>query len=212
MKKNYFVLLLFVLQFIIFGCATNKYLVKDPSFKEPIQIAVLPFANETTDLPACELERLFFFIGMGEKGYKVLDITTTDSLLKKTGITDGGQLNSISSKELKNLLKVEGLLYGTLVEAQYSTLAVISKKKVTVKIDLIKDDKSIWKDQETVKATSLGNIVSPLAGLAQQVADKTFAKAFAKYHGHPIEAFLEKVAYKLQNKMPGKRKEASGWN
>jgi hypothetical protein len=212
MKKNYFVLSLFVLQFILFSCATNKFLVKDPSFTEPCQIAVLPFANETTDLGACELERLFFMLGMAEKGYKVLDMTTTDSLLKKVGITDGGQLNSISPKELKALLKVEGLLYGTLVTAKYSTLAVVAKKEVTVKIDLIKDDKSVWKDQETIKVTSLGNVLSPLAGLAQQVADKTFAKAFAKYHGHPIEDLLEQMAYKLQNKMPGKRKEVSGWN
>ncbi|MBA4322187.1 MAG: hypothetical protein C0408_05155 [Odoribacter sp.] len=211
MKKNYFVLLLFVFQIFLSGCATNKFLVKDPSFTEPILIAVLPFSNETTDLAACELERLFFFLGMEEKGYKVLDMTTTDSLLQKAGITDGGQLNSISSKELKNLLKVEGLLYGTLVEAQYSTLAVVSKKRVTVRIDLIKDDKSVWKDQETVKVTSLGKIFTPLAGLASQVTDKAFAKAFAKYHGHPIEDLLEQTAYKLQNKMPGKRVEVSGW-
>jgi hypothetical protein len=198
---------------LIFGCSTNKPLYKDSSFKEPMKIAVLPFENETTDLAAGELLRLFFIIGMDEKGYEVQSFEITDKRLKMEGITDGGQLGSISSDSLLNILEVDGLIYGTLIEAKYSTLAVVSTKKVTANIELIgKNNTALWKDQGTSKEGALGNITNPLQGLAEQVVDKAFEKAFAKYKGHPLEVHIENVAYILQNKMPGKRVEVSGWN
>jgi len=194
------------------GCAGSKYLKSDPTFKEPITIAVLPFENETMDLAAGELARLFFFLGMQEKGYKVLGYTETDSILKDLGITEGGQLPSISPEELHTKLGVEGLLYGTLIDAEYSTKGITKKKKATVSIKLLKNGASVWEDQRSVSEGGIGNILNPLAALAEQVVDKAFEKAFAKYHGHPLEAQVERVVYDLQKKMPGKREEASGWN
>lgn len=194
------------------GCAGSKYLKSDPTFKEPIPIAVLPFENETTDLPAGELARLFFFLGMQEKGYEVLDYSATDSILRDLGITQGGQLPSISPEELHAKLGVEGLLYGTLIDAEYSTKGITKKKKVTVSIKLLRNGASVWEDQRSASEGGIGNILNPLATLAEQMVDKAFEKAFAQYHGHPLETQVEQVVYELQKKMPGEREEASGWN
>lgn len=204
--------LLLLSMILISGCAGSKYLVSDPSFTEPIPIAVLPFENQTTELAVCELARLYFVLGMQEKGYEVLGYAETDSILRLLGITQGGQLSAITAQELHNELGVEGLLYGTLIEAEYSTKAIKKTKKVTVSIELRRNGVNVWQDQETVSQTELGNILNPLAGLAEQVVDKTFEKAFAQYHGHPLEAQAEQVVYKLQDRMPGKRKGSSGWN
>lgn len=198
---------------LVLGCAAaSKNLEKDPSFKEPIPIAILPFENHTTELAAGELARLYFVLGMQEMGYEVLGYAETDSILRELGITQGGQLPTITSDELHAALGVEGLLYGTVIDAEYSIKAITKKKKVTIGIELLRNGSRVWKDQETISETGLGNILNPLAGLAEQVVDKTFEKAFAQYHGHPLEVQLEGVIYKLQNKMPGKRKEVSGWN
>ncbi len=210
MKINIRVIL--ILTVILISSCTKSNLIKDTSFNKPIKIAILPFANETTDLEAGELERLFFFLGLKEKGYDVLSMDITNEKLKNIGITDGGQLNSISPKELQNELKVKGLLYGTLIDAQYSTHGITTKKKVTVEIRVLINGNQVWFDQETLKQGGLGNLLNPLQSLAQQVVDKSLEKAFSKYHGHPLENYLEEIAYKLQNKMPGKRKEKSGWN
>jgi len=210
MRKEMFYLSLIMLLLLV-SCATSN-LVKDKTFTKPIKIAILPFANETTDLASGELSRLFFIIGMKEKGYDVVDMETTDRILKENGITDGGQLNSISPTELQKKLGTEGLLYGTVIDAEYSTLGIVKKKKATVKIIVKQNDKNVWEDQDTVKEGGLGNLANPLQGLAEQVVDKTFEKAFAKYSGHPLEPLFEQLIYKLQNKMPGKRVEESGWN
>ncbi len=210
MKKLFFYLS-FITLLLLVGCASSN-LVKDKTFDEPIKIAILPFANETTDLASAELSRLFFIIGLKEKGYDVVDMETTDRILKENGITDGGQLNSISPTELQKKLGTEGLLYGSVIDAEYSTLGIVKKKKATVKIIVKQNEKNVWQDQETVKEGGLGNLANPLQGLTEQVVDKTFEKAFAKYSGHPLEPLFEALIYKLQNKMPGKRVEKSGWN
>lgn len=212
LKITSYSLFLFI-ALVFWGCSSTKEAVyKNPSFNDPLEIAVLPFKNQTTDLGVSELSRLFFILGMEEKGYQVLPISLTDSLLMEMGITDGGQIASVQMKDLHNKLQVDGLLIGEVLEAEYSTLAIIQKQNVRVNIKMFHKSELIWEDEEEDGSTGLGNIMNPLQGLAQQVVDKSFKKMFSKYHGHPLEGLTESVAYKLQDKMPGIRKEKSGWN
>lgn len=198
---------------LIIGCSSSKEaLYINSSFTQPFQIAVLPFENQTTELAVSELSRLFFVLGMEEKGYQIQPISQTDSILLEMGITDGGQLTSVTVDELLKKLNVTGLLYGNVLEAEYSTLAIIQKQNVKVHIRLYRNSDLVWEDEEEEGSTGIGNIINPLQGLAQQVVDKQFKKIFSKYYGHPLEGLTEIVAYKLQDKMPGIRKEKSGWN
>lgn len=197
---------------ICISCFSSSNLTKSSSFKKPIPIAILPFENMSMDLKAGELMRLFFVIGMQEMGYQVQELAITDSILQSIGITDGGQLPSLTAQELHQKLNIQGLLYGTLVEATYSTSGITMKKKVTASVKIVKDGIEVWSDEETSKEGGLGNLANPLQGLAQQVVDKQFEKMFQNYAGHPLEAHIEAVTYKLQEKMPGEREEKSGWN
>jgi len=216
MEKNNKVifLLLCLILFTIVSCGGGsiKFFYHDPLFSKPMSIAVLPFANNTTDLPAGELTRILFAAGMMEKGYEVLDYDKTNEILNNLGITDGGQLGSISETELQGKLGVQGLVYGTLLEAAYTTKGVMSKKSITLHVKIVNNGKRVWEGEKNAKDSSIGNLMNPLKGLASQVANKTFEKAFAKYKGHPLDAFAEAVVVKLQEKIPGKRVEKSGWN
>jgi len=176
-----------------------------------MSLAVLPFANETTDLTAGELARLLFALGLQEKGYQVLDNETVDAKLRELGITDGGQLNSITENELTEALQVEGLVYGTLLEAEYSTKAVASTKKATIAVRIVKNSQTAFDDRETSADSQTGSSLNVVKSFANQLIDKTSEKAFAKYHGHPLELQIETAVYKLQDRIPGQRVEKSGW-
>lgn len=194
------------------GGGSIKFLYHDPSFSNPMSVAVLPFANNTTDLAAGELSRILFAAGMVEKGYEVLDYDKTNEILNNLGITDGGQLGSIEPSELQSKLGVKGLVYGTLMEATYSTTGVMKKKSVTLHIKIISNGNRVWEGEKNAKDSGIGNLLNPLKGLGEQLVNKTFEKAFAKYHGHPLDAFIENVVVILLDKMPGKKVEKSGWN
>jgi len=213
MKRLLFIVPFLMVVISLVGCgASSKFFYKDPSFNEPINVAVLPFANETTDLAAGELSRILFALALEQKGFTVLDYDKTNESLQQMGITDGGQLGSIDRAKLQKELNVSGLVYGNLIEATYTTKGVVSTQGVTLSCSLYRDGKRMWEDQQTVKSRGLGNLLNPLQGLAQQAVDKSFQKAFSKYSGHPLDAFIESAVVKLQEKMPGQRKETSGWN
>jgi len=182
-----------------------------PVKTEGMSLAVLPFANSTTDLAAGELARLLFALGMKEKGYDVLDVDTVDAKLRELGISEGGQLASIADSVLVNALEAEGLVYGALLEAEYSTKAVSSTKKVTIAVRIMKNGQTFFSDQETSKHSQMGGSFNPLKALGGQIIDKTSEKAFAKYHGHPLEQLIEEAIYKLQDKVPGTRVEKAAW-
>lgn len=174
-------------------------------------IAVLPFANQTTDLAAGELARLLFALGMKEKGYRVLDNEIVDEKLRNLGISDGGQLSSISDAELLKELQVEGLVYGMLLDAVYSTKAISSSKKATVAIRIVKGNQAVFNGLETSTQSQMGGSANLIKNFAGQIVDKTSEKAFAKYHGHPLELEIEATIYKLQDQIPGKRAEKPSW-
>jgi hypothetical protein len=182
-----------------------------PVKTEGMSLAVLPFANNTTDLAAGELSRLLFALGIKEKGYHVLDNDTVDARLRELGISEGGQLGSITDSVLVNALQVDGLVFGTLLEAEYSTKAVSSTKKVTIAVRITKDGQTFFSDQQTAKHSQVGGSLNPLTALGGQIVDKTSEKAFAKYHGHPLEMLIEEAIYKLQDKIPGTRVEKASW-
>lgn len=188
--------------------ATGTYSVS--TLTGPVPTVVLPFANETTDLAAGGLARLLFALGLQEKGYEVFDVSATDSLLLTIGISDGGQLGAVTTAELQKLFGVDALLYGNILQAEYSTKGFTSKKEVKIGVRIVLNGTEVWKAEDSHKTG--GGLSNPLSGLAKQIVDKTFEKAFSSYAGHPLETEIETVVYKLQAILPGTREEESGWN
>ena len=72
------------------------------------------------------------------RSYVVKDLKETDKILRdRMGITLGGQLSLTTAQELGRELGVEGVLYGTLMDFDESTLGAINVKKVRGKFKIV---------------------------------------------------------------------------
>ncbi|MBU2528117.1 DUF799 family lipoprotein [bacterium] len=203
------ILLIGIAVFFSSCAAVHKPILLHNNFTRPIKVAVLPFANETSDLTAGELFRELFYYGLKEKDYELIPMEVIDKKLNAIGITDGGQLPSIGQDELIKELGVSGLIYGTLKKCQYLTTGIYKKKEVIGNIKVYKNGDLYWEDEITVTKKEFG--LNPIKGLQEQVTNKFFEGAFKKYAGHPLYAHIENMVYQLQATMPGKREEVSGW-
>lgn len=144
---------------ILLGCALflgacapagPKFLIQD--FHAPPRVAVLPFANETNDIDAPELVRKNFQEMLPVRGYLPIDPKRVDEILqKKFGITEGGQLNSVTPAELGKALEVEGLFYGNVITFQDLPLGFARKRTVKAAMRLVdcKSGQLMWEDQRS---------------------------------------------------------------
>lgn len=77
----------------------------------PTRIAVLPAMNETVDLDAPIVFRILARAELADKGYAPIGFDQIDEALRTRGIEEGGQIESLTSQEIGDLLGVDGLLY-----------------------------------------------------------------------------------------------------
>ncbi len=191
------------------GCAGHQVIFNNQDFTKPLKVAVLPFANETNDIPAGELFRLLFELGLKEKGFKVMDQNKVDKKLQEIGITDGGQLTAVKQKDLMKALGTKSLVYGTLKKCNYVTTGLFKKKEATGNVQVYHNGEKFFEDERTLSQKEFR--LDPTKAIKEQMTDKFFEKALAKYKGHPFYIHIESVVYQLQDKMPGHREEKSGW-
>jgi len=82
-----------------------------------------------------------------DHSYVVKDVKETDQILRdRMGITLGGQLSLTTAQELGKTLGVEGVLYGTLMDFDETTLGAINVKKVRGKFKLVNSmtGQNVW--------------------------------------------------------------------
>lgn len=102
----------FILIMFGFSCATPlTFLAPDYASIKPTRIAVLPAINETTDMDAPFIFRILAIAELTDKGYTVVDLDRIDEALKGKGIYEGGQIESLTPKEIGELVGADGFLY-----------------------------------------------------------------------------------------------------
>ncbi|MDI6786343.1 MAG: DUF799 family lipoprotein [bacterium] len=201
MKKILPVLLISFL--LITGCA-HKVVFMHENVAKITKVAVLPFANETNDLDGSAVFRKLFFDGLCRKGYIVLPLDQVDKKLNELGITQGGQLNSISQEELMKELDAPALVYGTLNKCAYVTAAIYRKKEVAGTVKIYYKGELFWEDTRQIKEDEVmkGNI---LKNLGDQLVDKIVDKAIAgALKIHPLQPQFERMTNILLISVPGK--------
>jgi len=181
----------------------------DPSFAAPMKVAVLPFENESVDMTADDVFRELFYLGLEEKGYKLVPMAEVNATLKAMGILEGGQLAAFKKTDLQSKLKADALLFGNLKEAKYLTVGIKKEKKVTTWAALYNGDKKLWEDEKSYSEKEYN--LNPLKGLETQLATKLTENALKDYSGHPFYNHIQNCVYQLQDTMPGERVEKSGW-
>ncbi len=109
----------------------------DPS--NPLKrVAVLPLRNDTNDVDGPDVMRKKMVKALENHSYVVKDLKETDQILRdRMGITLGGQLDLTTAQKLGQELEVEGVLYGTLLDFDESTLGAVNVKKVRGKFKLV---------------------------------------------------------------------------
>lgn len=138
---------LLVLAAVLTAChgGTGKVYYMKEKAPLPHFVAVLPPDNESTDLAAVDTTRRVaseMLLGLG-----MLPVTTAgdDEILKKLGITDGGQLRSITPQKLAEALGVDGLLYTTIKTFNEINIMVYFQRIVAAEMKLVdKDGNKIW--------------------------------------------------------------------
>lgn len=120
------------------GCPMpHRVFPTDPS--NPLKVvAVLPMTNNTNDVDGQEMMRKKMVEALQNRSYVVKDLKETDQILRdQMGITLGGQLSLTTAQKLGETLGVQGVLYGTLMDFDETTLGAINVKKVRAKFKLV---------------------------------------------------------------------------
>lgn len=199
LKKSLIVLFFFVGIFIS-GCTKRIPVFIDDNFKRPLKLAVLPFENQTNDLEAGYLFRELFNDRLEKQGYRTVGLNEVDERLLETGISDGGQLASISNEEISKTLGVENLVYGTLVKCQYITIGIYKKKEVHGNVRIYAGGKLIWED-EASKSEKEFNL-NPAKGLKEQLGEKLKEKALQRFIGHPFYQHIKSIVTDIVSTLP----------
>ncbi len=197
--KPFFVLSLLVL---LGGCSAKPiYLASE--YKAPARYAVLPFTNLTNDVTAPDTVRKALYQSIAARGYQAPAMEAIDEILKKKfGITDGGQLGSVSPVNLGKALTADGLFYGEVVSFVDLPLGYVRKRTVKVHLKLVDavTEQPLWEDQRSWTTPELHiNGDEAKAAAARQVAERQIEKM----SGHFLERETQIVIERLLSTLPG---------
>jgi hypothetical protein len=210
--KRLTLLMTMVLLMSIWGCAMVPVQpMGDPG--NPIKrLAVLPFRNDTTDVDAPNYVRERLISALEKRYYKILPVEETDVILRdQLGITLGGQLEMASVEKLKEVLQVEGLLYGTIMDFSETTTGLMNLRKVRGKFKIVETDTDtvFWENGIGVRsldtsggtAGALTGAVAGAGGKDEEVPWVTIESSSS--NKSVLEGFAAGLATKLVTKAVG---------
>lgn len=156
------------------GCLPPPPLPRDVG--NPLKrVAILPLKNDTNDVDGPDVMRKKMAHALERRSYVVKDLKETDQILRdRMGITLGGQLSLTTAQKLGQELGVEGVLYGTLMDFDESTLGVINVKKVRGKFKLVNamTGQTTWERGLGVRSeTRMSGDAGTVAAIASRAAD-----------------------------------------
>jgi hypothetical protein len=169
MRRFQVYVLLFILMVFLAGCAGMPGLAPSPDPTNPIKrLAILPLQNDTTDVEAPNFVREKLVSAFQKRFYSVQPMEETDRILRdELGITLGGQLDMASTGELREVLQVEGLLFGTLMDYGETTTGLVNVRKVRGKFKMVDTatDTVYWENGIGIKTQDTsGGLVGSLTG------------------------------------------------
>jgi hypothetical protein len=136
---------------LLSACATfPKYEVP----KKEYTVAVLPLYNETNDLDGPIMLRQMFDQKL-RPYYRTAPLETVDEILRdQAGISLGGQLGMIKPQKLGQILGVDGLVYGYLLNFEDVKTVFYNVRKVRAAFKLVdvKTGKTVWARGQGVRS------------------------------------------------------------
>lgn len=127
-------------------------------------IAILPFTNQTdqTDLP--ELVRSAFYCHFSLLPFKDLEISVIDTTLKSSEKHQQKQYSSLSSRELRDLLGCQAVVYGEVTTFTRLYAGLYSQISIGAEIKIIEvaEGRTIWEDSFTTRFHEGGIPLTPV--------------------------------------------------
>lgn len=216
-KKITLPLILISVLFLI-SCASTKPDFMDEDFNQPQKLVILPTINNTVDVAAAEVIRSLSFVNLYNYQYAdVMEIVEADSILRESGITSGGQLSSIDTAELHDILDTDGIFIIELKESTYNTTGARREERVIhAEYTMFNNGKMIYQHNTEVENKSgslvggIFNAVTDPVGTLQDRATDTLVKGV---RGLVLEHELIPEMTESNNEMlitlPGEKKQRS---
>jgi len=129
------------------GCAPG---VRKPRHLTPFpaQLALLPLDNHAVSLAAPVLIRRLLEMYLVGGQYHPAPAAEVDEKLRAIGITDGGQVRSVTPAKLGETLGADALLMGEVLTFKYTNIGIYSKREVEVHLKLVlaATGEVLWED------------------------------------------------------------------
>ena len=188
------------------GCAGHRntgYLAPDFYSKVSWKVAVLPFDNQSLEIAASEQLRGMVASNIQWRGYNPIPAAEADEKLKGLGITDGGQLPSVTPQKLGEALGVDALFYGNVEKFIFQNIGFVLRRAVRVRVKLVSvaTGETLWEDygeKTTIEAT-----------LKKKIAERIFARGMADKAAEnmlhrPLWEESQWAVVNLVSKLPGR--------
>ena len=172
----------------------------------PETIAILPFENGTADVSIQDFARYSLFMRLQAKGYNCIDLTSVDSILNDMGITEGGQLETVTLDELGKKLGADGLVYGNVLTAKRVMAGVYFKKEFSAEYKLYRypDGANYWDATYLSKESKI--VLNPAEILktaaAEMLKEITLDTLTKLFKNHPLREHIEAVTYRCVKSFP----------
>ncbi|MDD5772761.1 MAG: DUF799 family lipoprotein [bacterium] len=187
---------------IIIGLSCAHVPRNDPT--NPIRtVAVLPMVNNTSDMDGPELVRKGFNKLVKNRYYEVMGIPQIDEILRdRMGITLGGQLSLTNAQKLGEELGVDGVVFGELLDFNYTITGFYNSKIVRAKFKLVstKTGNTVWEREEKVQRSEVSfTSKNALEAFKGNLESKMFSKIVRV---SPLQDETNELIYKFYSTFP----------
>jgi hypothetical protein len=164
--------------------------------KLPYKVAILPFANKTSNPKAGTIVRKMFYNFFSSLNYKDLEPYVIDENLKANNIyadVIGGK--KVSPQKLGQLLGVDAIIYGEVISLGKIYALVYSDNQAGLKAKLVRcsDAKPIWELEHTIHIEEGDVPLSPI-GLAATVFKTALSHKQATHMKAASELCMQMIA------------------
>ena len=182
-----------VITILLMSCATMP-----GSDWVPTTIAILPFTNETADVGVQGFARYSLFVQLQNKGYNCMDLASVDSILNDIGITEGGQLETVTLEELGKELGADGIIYGNVLTAKRIMAGIYFKKEFSANYKLFRhnDGAQYWDATHLSKESRI--VLNPAdilkTAFDEMVKEITLDTITKLFKSHPLREHIDTVS------------------
>ncbi len=139
---------------------------------QPGTVAVLPFENETEKEEAFEVVRKTFYNHFSSLRYGDLELFKVDQRLKKEGLANPAEINSLSAQSLGKILNVDAVVYGKITHYDRVYAGVYSHVSVGASLEMVDTKKGefLWSGEHVEKKRQGGIPTTPIGLLITAIS------------------------------------------